>query len=77
MILCTASVLFAFSSCLSEKDYTCECDYIVSNVNQDPNAQDFQETSTVKARILEDARSECGFLEGKYATDHNGTCVIQ
>ncbi len=72
------SVILVSCVDLGVKDFTCNCTYIPIAGLADSNATKFDESTTVKGRLLEDAQVECSFLEGKHtAQNFSGTCLIQ
>ena len=73
-----AFFLFAFTSCLKDKNYTCECTYVPSATGPNAGEPNKTETAVVKGRIREDADFDCFSLEGKYINQfYSGTCLIK
>ncbi|MEZ5046418.1 MAG: hypothetical protein R2831_05450 [Chitinophagaceae bacterium] len=75
-IVLTLGVLFG-TSCLSEKNYDCECTYVADSLGPAAGQPNKVENTTVKGRFREDAEIECSF-EGKYITQgYSGTCLLK
>jgi len=67
VVLCTTSCV---------KKYDCHCTYVPSSI-LGASGQNINEHSSVKARILEDARFECEEKESKYYNqNYTGTCDV-
>lgn len=74
----TAFFLFGLTSCLKDKDYTCECTYIPDALGPNADEPNKTETSQVKGRIRENADFACFDLQGKYISQfYKGTCQIK
>jgi hypothetical protein len=67
------------TSCLKEKDYTCECTYVPTIPPNPIGTPNKVETLTIKARLREQAADDCSIdNEGKYANQfYRGTCILK
>ncbi len=81
ILLIATSVVFAgvlMTSCLKTRDYICECTYVPDANGAHAGEPNKVETTTIKARLMEQASVDCGDLNSKYMfNDYTGNCLIR
>ena len=77
-LVAIAALSTTLTSCLKVKDYACDCTYIARPLGPAEGEPDKSESSTVKGRLMEDARFECSSLDNKYFMQgFDGTCLLK
>ncbi len=70
--------VFGLMSCLKNSDYACKCTYVARSLGIADGEPDKEETTTVTARLREQADSKCFELESKYFMQgFDGTCIVE
>lgn len=77
-LLFLSVISLAFSSCLKNKSYTCECTY-VAGFTLPTGTPNKVETFTVQGRLREQASDNCSIdNSGKYSVQgYSGTCILK
>ena len=75
LVLSACVTIMLATSCV--KDYECHCTYVANALGPSVGQPNKDEHSTVEARTIEDARTECSMQEGKYTSQFfSGTCNV-